>query len=63
MVILFGACLLLCGCNGGEPKPSNRVSSIEDDHYQIRRKLSIPKTHESCKLLASGYLVCPKARR
>jgi|GEM_PF-3468439 len=63
--ILIGVYFLLCGCSGNEPKPSNIMSSIsiEDNHYQIRKKLSIPKKHKNCKLLASGYLVCPKTKK
>ena len=62
--ILIGACFIFCGCSGNEPKPSHASASLdESSSTKIKRKTSITDKYPGCKLLASGYLVCPKARR
>ena len=64
MLVLVGACFIFCGCSGNEPKPSTASVSMDDESSnKINRKMSIADKYPGCKLLASGYLVCPKARR
>ncbi len=56
VLIIIGMGLFFCGCS--EPKPSTEnLTTINKE----RRPL-VTKKYEGCKLLASGYLVCPKAR-
>ncbi len=64
MSILIGVYFLFCGCSIEEPKPSQ--DELPQD--KIDEKISIPERpslekYPGCKLLASGYLVCPKSRR
>jgi len=56
--MILGVGLLFCGCTPNEPEPSTENL----DNITERRPL-ITKKYAGCKLLASGYLVCPKARR
>jgi len=48
---------MLTGCNQNQPEPKSSNRDIN-----ITRKPLVTKKHAGCKLLASGYLVCPKVR-
>ncbi|HHH51230.1 MAG TPA: hypothetical protein ENK76_02540 [Campylobacterales bacterium] len=55
IILVLG--LMLTGCNQNQPEPKSSNRDIN-----ITRKPLVTKKHAGCKLLASGYLVCPKVR-
>ena len=65
ILTIIGIGLFLCGCAESEPIPETVISSKEDlDKNKSSKPSSVRKKYYSgCKLLASGYLVCPKVRR
>jgi hypothetical protein len=54
MLVSIG--LLFSGCLSKEPKPSSENQDIANEN----RRLPVVKRYPGCKLLASGYLLCPK---
>ncbi len=61
LTIIIG--LFIYGCVESEPIPES-VSSSEDNLDNNKSSLINKKYNSSgCKLLASGYLLCPKVRR
>jgi hypothetical protein len=57
LLITMGIGLFLCGCSQNEPNPSTKNLNT----VQHRRVITI-KGYSECKLLATGYLLCPKVR-
>ncbi len=65
ILTIIGICLFMSGCVESEPQPQT-VSSLKENLSDNKNKSSLirKKYYSSgCKLLASGYLVCPKIRR
>ena len=65
ILTIIGIGLFLCGCVESEPKPENINSSSDnlDNNKSSKSSLVRKKYYSGCKLLVSGYLVCPKFRR
>ncbi len=61
ILTIIGIGLFLCGCVESEPKPE--IISSKEDLDKNKSSLVRKKYYSGCKLLASGYLVCPKVRR
>jgi len=57
--MFLGVCFLFSGCSLDEPKPK-----VDEQSDSISRSSSERNKHPiGCKLLATGYLVCPKSPR
>ncbi|MCK4442368.1 MAG: hypothetical protein KAU90_10200 [Sulfurovaceae bacterium] len=59
ILILLGMGLIFIGCNQNELEPK---SFDTDTDINRTRKPLVTKKYPGCKLLATGYLVCPKVR-
>ena len=58
ILMLVSIGLLFSGCLSKEPKPSTENLDLANENSE--RNLPIVKRYPGCKLLASGYLLCPK---
>ena len=57
ILILLGMGLMFIGCNQSQLEPKS-----SDEDINTARKSLLGKKYAGCRLLASGYLVCPKIR-